>query len=88
MQRVEVGLHLRRERGSEGREVEQVDVEVAEVAGGLLEALELVAEVLQAVGVDPLELALQRARAADGDAQVVQELGVDVVERAFEGCRG
>ena len=34
--------------------------------------------------VDRLELALQRARAADGDAQVVQELGVDVVERAGE----
>ena len=83
-QRVQVGLHLRRQRGAQGGEVEQVDVEVAQVAGELLEALELVAMVLQAVGIDALELALQRARAADGDAQVVQELGVDVLERAGE----
>ena len=34
------------------------------------------------IRVDRLELALERARAADGDAQVVQELGVDVLERA------
>jgi hypothetical protein len=37
--------------------------------------------VLQAVGVDRLELALQRACAAHGDAQVMQELRVDVLQR-------
>ena len=83
-QRVEVGLHLGRERRLQRGEVEQVDVEVAQVAGDRLDALELLAEVLQALGVDRLELALQRARAADGDAQVVQELRVDVLERAGE----
>ena len=77
-------LHLLRQRGLQVGEVEQVDVEVAQVAGDRLEALELVAEVLQALGVDRLELALQRARAADGDAQVVQELA----SRRPRACRG
>ena len=46
-QRVEVGAHGLRQRGPQAVEVEQVDVEVAQVAGRPLQALELVAEVLE-----------------------------------------
>ena len=86
-QRVQLGLHRLRQRCPQVVEVEQVDVEVAQVAGDLLDALELVAEVLQALRVDRLELALERARAADRDAQVVQELAVDVLERPGQVLR-
>ena len=51
-QRVEVGAHRLRQRRAQLVEVEQVDVEVAQVAGDGLQALELVAEVLQALGID------------------------------------
>ena len=84
LERVEVVAHLRGQRGLQRGEVEQVDVEVAQLAGDRLDALELLAEVLEALGVDRLELALERARAAHGDAQVVQELRVDVLDRARE----
>jgi len=64
-------------------EVEQLHVEIARLAGDLLEPAQLLAQVGERLGrEDRLQLAQQRARAADGDAQVVQELAVDVGEGA------
>ena len=66
-------------------ELEHVDVEVADVAGGLLEPAELGAEVRELVRREHgLELALDRARAPHRDSQVVQELAVEVGDRAVE----
>ena len=83
LERIEVARHVRRKRGAEAVEVEQVDVEVARGARDRLQPAKAVAEVLERLPLEhALQLTLQRARASHGHAQVVEELAVGVGERA------
>ena len=66
-------------------ELQQVHVEVAHVAGHLLQPAELVPEALELGRREhPAQLALDRARAPDRDPEVVEELAVEIRDRALQ----
>ena len=80
LQRLEIGAHVRRQHGSIGRHLEQIDIEIAQRAGDLPSHLNSVLKGRRARGKYTLELAQRRPGASAGDPEIVQELGVDVVD--------